>query len=38
MSNPFARKRHEGKVDVFIFDWHDDPRKDEAWYESMRGA
>ena len=31
-NNPFARKRHEGKIDVFIFDWHDDPRKDDAWY------
>lgn len=32
MNNPFARKRWEGKVDVFIFDWHEDPRKDEVWY------
>lgn len=32
MNNPFARKRWEGKVDVFIFDWHDDPRKDDEWY------
>lgn len=32
MNNPFAKKRHEGRVDVFIFDWHDDPRKDDAWY------
>jgi hypothetical protein len=31
-NNPFARKRREGKIDVFIFDWHDDPRKDDAWY------
>jgi phage terminase large subunit len=36
MNNPFARKRWEGKVDVFIFDWHDDPRKDEAWYEKQK--
>ena len=34
-NNPFARKRHEGKIDVFIFDWHDDPRKDQAWYEKQ---
>jgi len=32
MNNPFARKRHEGKVDVFVFDWRDDPRKSEEWY------
>lgn len=30
--NPFAEKRHGGKIDVFIFDWKDDPRKDEKWY------
>ena len=35
MNNPFAKKRHEGRVDVFIFDWHDDPRKDQAWYEKQ---
>lgn len=35
MNNPFARKRHEGKVDVFIFDWHEDPRKDQAWYDKQ---
>jgi len=32
MGNPFAQKRHGGKVDVFIFDWHEDPRKDDVWY------
>lgn len=32
MNNPFAEKRHSGKVNVFIFDWRDDPRKDDAWY------
>jgi hypothetical protein len=35
MNNPFARKRHEGKVDVFVFDWRDDPRKDQAWYDAL---
>lgn len=30
--NPFYRKRHGGRIPVFVFDWHDDPRKDEAWY------
>ena len=32
MNNPFAKKRHEGKVDVFVFDWRQDIRKDDAWY------
>lgn len=35
MNNPFAKKRHAGKVNVFIFDWRDDPRKDEFWYKSL---
>jgi hypothetical protein len=33
MSNPFARKRFSGKISVFEFDWRDDPRKDQAWYD-----
>jgi phage terminase large subunit len=33
MNNPFAKKRWGGKVEVFIFDWRDDPRKDEDWYQ-----
>lgn len=33
MSNPFARRRHGGKVNVFTFHWRDDPRKDQLWYE-----
>jgi phage terminase large subunit len=33
MNNPFAEKRWSGKIDVFVFDWRDDPRKDEAWYK-----
>jgi len=36
MNNPFAQKRHGGKIDVFILDWHDDPRKDQAWYEKQK--
>jgi phage terminase large subunit len=35
MNNPFARKRWEGKIDVFIFDWRHDPRKDQAWYDKQ---
>ncbi len=34
--NPFYRKRHSGRVPVFVFDWRDDPRKDEAWYEKQK--
>lgn len=37
MSNPFAQKRWGGKIEPFIFDWRDDPRKDEAWYEKQKG-
>lgn len=32
MGNPFAQKRHSGKIRVFTFSWRDDPRKDDAWY------
>jgi hypothetical protein len=35
MNNPFAKKRHEGKIDVFQFNWRQDPRKDEFWYEAL---
>lgn len=35
MGNPFAQKRHGGKIKVFVFDWKDDPRKDQAWYDTM---
>lgn len=34
-ANPFAIKRHSGKVEVFVFDWMDDPRKDQAWYDKQ---
>src|SRR5581483_5468059 len=34
MSNPFARRAHDGSVDKFIFDWRQDPRKDQAWYDA----
>lgn len=30
--NPFYRKAHSGRVKKFVFDWRDDPRKDDAWY------
>lgn len=35
VGNAFYRKRHSGRVDVFIFDWHDDPRKDQDWYDNQ---
>lgn len=36
MANPFAVKRHSWLADrIFIFDWRDDPRKDDAWYEKQ---
>ena len=33
--NPFYKKRHSGDVPVFVFDWRQDPRKDQAWYEKQ---
>ncbi|MGA9607013.1 MAG: TerL protein [Rouxiella badensis] len=33
MANPFAQKRHGGKIPVFTFHWRSDPRKDDAWYQ-----
>lgn len=35
VGNPFYRKRHGGKVPVFVFDWRDDPRKDQTWYDKQ---
>lgn len=32
MANPFAQRRHGGKIDVFTMHWRDDPRKDDEWY------
>jgi phage terminase large subunit len=33
--NPFYRKRHGGRVPVFTFDWRQDPRKGQAWYDKQ---
>lgn len=33
--NPFWRKAHGGKIAKFVFDWRDDPRKGEAWYQDQ---
>lgn len=35
MNNPFAVKRWGGQIEPFIFDWRDDPRKDQAWYDKQ---
>lgn len=32
MANSFAEKRWKGIIEPFIFDWRDDPRKDDVWY------
>lgn len=34
--NPFYRKRHGGRIPVFVFDWKDDPRKGPDWYEKQK--
>jgi phage terminase large subunit len=36
LANPFAEKRHSGRVKVFTFSWRDDPRKGEAWYAEQQ--
>ena len=36
MSNPFAVRRHSGNVEVFSFNWKDDPRKGQEWYEMTK--
>ena len=30
--NTFDRKIDRGTIPVFVFDWRDDPRKDDRWY------
>jgi phage terminase large subunit len=36
--NPFYRRAHDGRTKKFVFDWRQDPRKDEAWYEKQKQA
>lgn len=36
VGNVFHRKAHDGRTPKFVFDWRDDPRKDEAWYEDQK--
>lgn len=33
MSNPFARRAHDGSVEKFVCDWRQDPRKNQQWYD-----
>ena len=33
--NPFYRKAKGGKLPLFVFDWRDDPRKSQAWYDAQ---
>lgn len=35
LANPFAHKRHAGKIEPFTMHWTDDPRKDQAWYDKQ---
>jgi phage terminase large subunit len=35
IGNLFYRMRFSDKFPVFIFDWRQDPRKDEAWYQKQ---
>jgi hypothetical protein len=35
VGNAFYRKRKGGKIPVFVFDWHDDPRKSQTWYDKQ---
>lgn len=35
LGNPYYAKRHGGHYPVFIFDWTDDPRKDDVWLQDQ---
>lgn len=34
--NPFAERRFSGNFPVFTFEWRDDPRKTEAWFNQKK--
>lgn len=36
--NPFWKKRHGGRLPVFVFDWRDDPRKGPEWYAKQKAT
>lgn len=36
--NPFHKKRHGGRIPVFVFDWRDDPRKGADWYARQKAT
>ena len=35
MDNDYAEKFHSGKVQIFDFPWHSDPRKNENWLKNF---
>ena len=35
MANSFAEKRFSGRIKIFSFNWRDDPRKYQAWYDKQ---
>lgn len=35
-NNPFAAKRFGGHYSVFTFEWRDDPRRDQEWYDNQK--
>lgn len=34
--NPFYKKRHSRRTNIFSFHWRQDPRKNEEWYEKQK--
>lgn len=36
LANSFAQRVHRGTVPVFVFNWRQDPRKDDEWYAKQR--
>jgi hypothetical protein len=36
--NAFYRKRHSGRIKIFTFHWHDDPRKNQDWYDKQKAT
>lgn len=36
VGNPFHQKRFGGIISVFTFNWYDDPRKDQAWFDKKK--
>lgn len=36
--NHFGKKRHSGRIEVFTFNWRQDPRKGEEWYSEQKAS